>query len=78
MTSADKQRSTKSEILEVHAITRGVPAGLGSALVGKEGRTGSVVSGSPWSHGEKQFPCLEYIWEKGHNSSRDKRPHGHH
>ena len=33
-----KQRSSKSEVLEVYAITRAMPGGLSNAPVGKEAR----------------------------------------
>ena len=39
-----RQWSTKSEVLEVHAITGVLPGGLSCAPVGKEGRSPGVDS----------------------------------
>lgn len=56
-----KHQSSKSEVLEVHTITRALPGGLNCNPVGKESRgpgVGSVVLGSLGSHGKKKFPYL--------------------
>lgn len=47
--------------------------------VGKKGGdqgVGSLVGGCPGSHREKEFPCLECIWQRLYGLSGGKDPAG--
>lgn len=79
ITSFYKQWSSKSEIVEVCAITGVEPGRYRGGLW----RTAEAQEWTAWSKGPlgctgRPFPFLECIWETWHCLSRDKRADGHH
>lgn len=62
-----KQQSSKSEVLEVPAISGVMPGGLNHALVGKEGRGPSGYCGPriPWVTPGETVPLLESPFGRG-------------
>ena len=72
--------SSKTEYLEVHAITRVEPGEHGSVPVKKEDRGPWRHCGqkTPWLAKGETVPFLEYIWERGHCLSWDTRADKHH